>query len=632
MNKRDPINFDQEWQDRYQDMIADPEQAVSHLRSGRRVFVGTGCGKPAELIQAMTGRAGKLTDIEIVHLLTKGEALYANKDFSPFFCVNSFFIGSNVRDAIQEGLGQYTPILLYDIPYMFYSGKFPLDAVLIQVTPPDKRGMVSLGISVDIVKSAAQNGSLVIAEVNPQMPWTLGDSLMDINDIDILVPVDYPILERKSGKIMDVTSRIGEHIAGLIEDGSTIEFGMGRIPGVGRIPQAVIAFLKGKKDLGIHTEMITDSIMELVESGAVTGVRKSTDKGRIVTSFCMGSRKLYDFVNNNPLFSFRPTEYVNDPYVIAKQHKMVSINMALEVDLTGQVCSDSDGTAFYSGIAGQVDFLRGAARSSGGKAIIALSSKDIKKNKSRIVSCLSPGSGVVITRGEVEYVVTEHGVAYLHGKSVQDRALALISIADSLYREQLFNEAMDFKYIRPEFAEVKGKFMIGSQDMKASMLLEDGNQINFRPIHPTDERGIRDLVYALSQETIYFRYMTSDMKFDHRQIHRFVYVDHRKDIAIVGTIPEAYGEDIIVVGRYYLDTKTNRAEVFFVVRDDWQNRGIGSFLFKHLAGIAKKSGIAGFTAEFLKGNDRMQAIFSHSGYPMTRDVSDETYRVRIEFE
>lgn len=632
MNKRNPIDFDQEWRDRYQDMIADPDQAISNLRSGRRVFVGTGCGKPAELIQAMIGRAGKLTDIEIVHLLTKGEAPYANKDFSPFFCVNSLFVGSNVRDSIQEGLGQYTPILLNDIPYMFCSGKLPLDAVLIQVTPPDKRGMVSLGISVDIVKSAAQNGSLVIAEVNPQMPWTLGDSLMNIHDIDILVPVDYPILERKSGKIMDVTSRIGEHIAELIEDGSTIEFGMGRIPGIGRIPQTVIAFLKEKKDLGIHTEMITDSIMELVESGAVTGIRKTTDKGKIVTSFCMGSRKLYDFVNNNPLFSFRPTEYVNDPYVIAKQHKMVSINMALEVDLTGQVCSDSDGTAFYSGIAGQVDFLRGATRSSGGKAIIALSSKDIKQNKSRIVSCLSPGSGVVITRGEVEYVVTEHGVAYLHGKSIQDRALALISIADPLYREQLFNEAMDFKYIRPEFAEVKGKFMIGSQDMKASMLLQDGNQINFRPIHPTDERGIRDLVYALSQETIYFRYMTSDMKFDHRQIHQFVYVDHGKDIAIVGTIPEAHGEDIIAVGRYYLDMKTNRAEVAFVVRDDWQNHGIGSFLFKHLVGIAKKSGIAGFTAEFFKGNDRMQAIFSHSGYPMTSDVSDDTCKVKIEFE
>lgn len=632
MNKRNPIDFDQEWRDRYQDMIADPDQAISHLRSGRRVFVGTGCGKPAELIQAMTGQAGKLTDIEIVHLLTKGEAPYANKDFSPFFSVNSLFVGSNVRDSIQEGLGQYTPILLNDIPYMFYSGKLPLDVVLIQVTPPDKRGMVSLGISVDIVKSAAQNGSLVIAEVNPQMPWTLGDSLMNIHDIDILVPVDYPILERKSGKIMDVTSRIGEHIAELIEDGSTIEFGMGRIPGVGRIPQTVIAFLKEKKDLGIHTEMITDSIMELVESGAVTGIRKTTDKGKIVTSFCMGSRKLYDFVNNNPLFSFRPTEYVNDPYVIAKQNKMVSINMALEVDLTGQVCSDSEGTAFYSGIAGQVDFLRGATRSSGGKAIIALSSKNIKKNKSRIVSCLSPGSGVVITRGEVEYVVTEHGVAYLHGKSIQDRALALISIADPLYREQLFNEAMDFKYIRPEFAEVKGKFMIGSQDMKASMLLEDGNQINFRPIHPTDERGIRDLVYALSQETIYFRYMTSDMKFDHRQIQKFVYVDHSKDIAIVGTIPEAHGEDIIAVGRYYLDMKTNLAEVAFVVRDDWQNHGIGSFLFKHLVGIAKKSGIAGFTAKFLKGNDRMQKIFSQSGYPITSDVSDDTYKVRIEFE
>ena len=632
MNERNRINFDQEWQDKYQDMIATPEQAASHLRSGQRVFIGTGCSEPDELIRAMTDRAGKLTDVEIVHLLTKGEAFYTKKDLSAFFYVNSFFIGSNVRDSIQKGLGHYTPILLNDIPYMFYSGKLPLDVVLMQVTPPDERGMVSLGISVDIVKSAAQNASLVIAQVNPQMPWTLGDSLMDIHDIDILVPVDLPIMERMSGKITDVTSRIGEHVAGLIEDGSTIEFGMGRIPGVGRIPQAVIAFLKKKNDLGIHTEMITDSIIELVESGAVTGIRKTTDKGRIVTSFCMGSRKLYDLVNNNPLFSFRPTEYVNDPYVIAKQHKMVSINMALEVDLTGQVCSDSDGAAFYSGFGGQVDFLRGAARSPGGRAIIALSSEDTKMNKSRIVSCLSPGSGVVITRGEVEYVVTEHGVAYLHGKSVQDRALALISIADPEYRERLFDEAMDLKYIHPEFAAVKGKFMIGSQDMKASMLLEDGSQINFRPIHPTDERGIRDLVYALSQETIYYRYLTSDMKFDHRQIQRFVYIDHRKEVAIVATIPEAHGEDIVAVGRYYMNTKTNRAEVAFVVRDDWQNRGIGSFLFKHLSGIAKTSGIAGFTAEILKDNNRIQAIFSHSGYPMTSQISGDICSIGVDFE
>ena len=261
-----------------------------------------------------------------------------------------------MRDIIQEGLGDYTPIFLSDIPRLFASGQLPLDVALIQVTPPDERGMCSLGVSVDIVKSAAENASLVIAQVNPRMPRTLGDSFLNVYDLDILVPVDMPIFEVRPAETDDTTRRIGEYIAALIDDGSTVEFG------IGRIPQAVVEFLKKKRDLGIHTEMFTDAVLDLIEAGAVTGLRKSLDRGRVAASFCMGSRRLYDAVHNNPAFTFHPTEYINDPYVISRQHKMVAINVALEVDLTGQVCADSLGTRFYSGIGGQVDFNRGAAR------------------------------------------------------------------------------------------------------------------------------------------------------------------------------------------------------------------------------------------------------------------------------
>ncbi len=625
------IDYDLQWQEKYEDMIATPKKALSQIRNGQRVFVGTGCGEPKLLVDALTKRAGELADVEVVHLLTKGEAPYADPKLADSFTVNSFFIGKNVRGLIQDGGGSYTPMLFSDIPGLFKSGQLPLDVVLIQVSEPNTFGKVSLGISVDIVKSAAENGSLVIAQVNKQMPWTMGDCQLDIYDLDILVATDMELIERPSKPLNEVTKKIAKHIAALVEDGSTIEFGLGRIPGIGRIPAACMEYLTDKKDLGIHTELITDTIIELIESGAVTGTRKTTDQGKIVTSFCMGTKKLYDFIDANPLFSFRPTEYVNDPYIISRQHKMVSINMALEIDLTGQVCADSEGNKFYSGIGGQVDFNRGAAKSKGGKAIIVVSATADNEERSRIVSRLSDGAGVVTSRGEVHYVITEFGIAYLHGKNIEERTLALISIAHPKFREKLLLEAIEAKYISQDLASVGDKLVGASDEMKTSMLLDDGTQINFRPIHPTDEHRMRDILYALSQETLYYRFMSQSTRFGHSQIQNFVYIDHRKDVAIVATLPEAHGEEIIAVGRYYLDERTNRAEVAFIIRDEWQNRRIGTFLFRHLITIAKRSGISGFTAEVLRDNRRMQAIFKHSGYKVSSHIEEGVYSFSIDF-
>ncbi len=625
------MEYDGDWQKKYSDMITTSAGALARLRPGQRVFVATGCAEPLALVSAMTDRAGQLADVEIIQLITKGDAPYADKRLADCFTINSFFIGSNVRDMIQEGLGNYTPILMSDVPRLLHSGRLPLDVALIQVTPPDSRGKVSLGISVDIVRSAAENASLVIAQVNPHMPWTHGDSLLDINDLDLLVPVDAPLIERLSHPPHEVSKKIGREVAALIPDGATVEFGLGRVPGVGRIPQAVMDFLHDKKDLGIHTEMISDSIIGLLESGAVTGARKTIDRGRITTSFCMGTKKLYDYVDDNPLFRFRPTEYVNDSNIIGKQQRMVSINMALEIDLTGQVCSDSVAGRFYSGIGGQVDFNRGAARSDGGRAVITMPSTD-KDGRSRIVTTLEPGSGVVISRGTVHYVVTEYGTAFLHGKSIQERVMALISIAHPDFREQLFQEAVEARYLRPELAGLGNRFMVpGEESMRTSFLLDDGTQVSFRSILPTDEPHMRDLLYNLSQETIYYRFMSRQQRFTHRQILDFVYIDHRRDVAIVGTVPEAHGEEIIAVGRYYLNSRNNRAEVAFVVRDGWQNKGIGSFMFRHLIAIARRNGIAGFTAEVLRDNYRMQAIFNHSGYRVQSRLEDEVYSFVIDF-
>jgi len=461
--------------------------------------------------------------------------------------------------------------------------------------------------------------------VNPQMPRALGDSLLHVYDIDFLVTIDMPLTEFPLPEPDEVTRGIGEHVAALIEDESTIELGLGGIS------QAVLEFLKDKRDIGIHTEMLTDSVIDLVEAGVVTGACKSLNRGKIVASFCMGTRRLYDFIDNNPAFAFHPTEYVNDPFIIAQQKKMVAINVALEVDLTGQVCADSLGTSFYSGIGGQVDFNRGAARSPGGKAIIALPSTARNGAVSRIVARLSPGAGVVTTRGDVHYVVTEYGVAYLHGKNVQERALALINIAHPRFRAQLLKEAIQAKYVREELAQVEDKVHAGSQQLRTSCLLDDGTLINFRSVQMTDEPRMKELMYALSRQTLHYRFMHSMKWVPRKQIRDLVYIDHRTEVAIVGTLPEAHGEDIIALGGYYLDSRTNRAEIAFIVKDEWQNRRIGLFMLRHLTGVAKRQGIAGFTAEVLQDNKAMQAVFGKSDCKVTSQLGEGVYSYVLDF-
>jgi acyl-CoA hydrolase/GNAT superfamily N-acetyltransferase len=625
-------NYDAAWRERYGKMIMTAEQAVAKIRPGQRVFIGTGGAQPLALVRALVARHKELTDLQVLQSLTFGEAPYALKELAGHFSVNTFFVSDNVRDTIQEGYGNYTPISLSDIPRLLASGEMPLDVALIQVTPPDIHGRCSLGISVDIVKAAAANAGLVIAQVNPRMPWTLGNSFLSVLDLDILVPVDEPLVEVPGASDLDaaepapeVVRAIGQNLASLVEDGSTLELG------IGTIPQSVVPFLKSKKDLGIHSELVTDSIIELIEAGVVTGARKSTDRGKIVTTLAIGTRRLYDYVHDNPLFSFNPTEYVNDPLVIGQQHKMVAINTALEVDLTGQVCADSLGTSFYSGVGGQADFNQGAGRSVGGRAIIALPSTAEGGTISRIVPTLRPGAGVVTTRVAVHYVVTEYGIAYLRGKSVQERVMALLTIAHPDFREQLLAKAIEYKWLHPEMADMEGRIFVGPEEVRTSTVLDDGTLVRFRSMNPTDEPATRDLFYSLSKETLYYRYMRNLERIPRQELRNYVYIDHRTQVAIVGTIPEAHGEEIIAIGGYYLNQKTNRAEVAFIVRDDWQGRGIGTFIFRHLAAIAKRNGIAGFTAEVLTGNKPMQAVLDHSNMKIRRTHGDGVFHYELDF-
>src|SRR6266700_365935 len=395
------------------------DQALGHLRSGMRVFIGSGCAAPQRLVGALVKRGQELFDVEIIHILTLAGAPYARRELLANFRHNAFFIGPNVRDAVNQGVADYTPIFLSEIPALFRQKHIHLDVALVQVSPPDPHGFCSFGVSVDVVKAAVESADFVVAEVNPSMPRTLGYSFVHVSGLHALVESDLPLLEHSPGPISAEARKIGEFIASLVEDGATLQTGIGEIPG------AVLAALTDKKDLGIHTEMFTEAVIPLIEKGVLNCRRKTLLPGKIVASFCFGQRELYDYIHNNPQFEFRPTEFTNDPFQIARNHRMVAISSAIEVDLTGQVCADSIGGKFYSGFGGQVDFIRGAARRDGGEPIIALPSTTKDGSISRIVPWLKTGAGVVTSRADVHYVVTEYGVAPLHGKTVRERAIAL---------------------------------------------------------------------------------------------------------------------------------------------------------------------------------------------------------------
>jgi acetyl-CoA hydrolase len=427
------------------DRILSADQAIEVIRPGQRVFMTGNCAVPKTLLAALTRQAPRMTPpVEVVQILTIGDADYVAPGMERHLRVNTLFISDNVRAAVNEGRADFTPCRLSEIPDLFTSGTLPLDVAMISVSPPDEHGFCSLGVEVGISKSAAANAKVVIAEVNRQMPRTLGDSFVHVSRIDWAVPVDYPIPEVTMGAPTELSKAIGKHVAGLIEDGATLQMG------IGAIPDGVLPFLKEKRDLGIHTELFSDGVIDLYQAGIINNEKKTLHRGKMIAGFLLGSQRLYTFVDNNPVVELHPTEYVNDPYVIRQNDKMVAINSAIEVDLTGQVCADSIGPRLYSGVGGQLDFIRGAARSKGGKPIIALPASGVTskgETYSRIVAMLRPGAGVVTTRNDVHYIVTEFGVANLYGKTIRQRARALIEVARPDMREELARKAHELRYL-----------------------------------------------------------------------------------------------------------------------------------------------------------------------------------------
>ena len=615
----------QDWKKEYRHKLRDPKTALQQIRPGERIFVGSGCAVPSLLVKTLETIGSTLRDTEIMHILTVGDTPYTNEQFCDNFRCNAFFIGKNTRTAIAEGRADYTPVFLSDLPHLFRNGTIPIDVALIQVTPPDEHGFCCMGVSVDVVKSAAESATMVIAEINPQMPHTRGDSLISIDQIDILTENDTPLPEVPSPPPDEIAEKIAKNISRFIEDGSTIQMG------IGTIPAAITKFLKSKNDLGVHSEMISDGVVDLWQEGVITNRKKSIHQGKIITTFCMGTKKLYDFVNDNPFVEFHPSEYVNNPYIISLNDRMVALNSALEVDLTGQVTAESLGHMFYSGIGGQADFMRGASKSKRGKPIIALPSTAKNGSISRIVPHLREAAGVVTSRGDVHYVVTEYGVASLHGRSIRERAIALINIAHPQFREKLlrFSKLRCYVYADQVLPKTGTPY---PEELEITKRFGHDLSIFFRPVKQTDEPLMKEFFYSFSNKSFYQRFFTHQVAMPHSKLQHLVNPDYDEEMALTALIKKEDRELIIAVGRYYLDRSTNMAEIAFIVHDDYQHNGIGTFLFQYLIDIAKKRGIRGFKAEILAENTIMLHVIHKCGYPVQSKLEDNSYAISIIFD
>lgn len=609
-----------EWRARYADKVVTAEEAIRGIPPGRRILIGSGAAEPVSLVKAMVEKGSHLADNEVVHLLTLGPAPYVEPEHAGRFRHIAFFIGANVRSAVQEGRADFMPVFLSEIPELIRSRRVRVDVALLQVSPPDAHGYVSLGVSVDIVRSAVESATLVIAEVNPRMPRTHGDSFFHVSRIDKLVPVDVPLLEHQAEPLDEVAREIGRHIARLIPDGATLQ------TGIGKIPDAVMAQLGGHKDLGVHTEMFSDGVMQLVEAGVITGRMKTLLPGKLVTSFIMGSQQLYEWAHENPAIELRSSDYTNDPGVIASNDRMVAINGALAVDLTGQVASDTLGGRFFSGIGGQVDFIRGAKRSRGGKPIIALPSTAKGGKVSRIQAVLEPGTGVVTSRGDVHYVVTEYGVADLWGKNIRERALALINIAHPDFHAELLAAAKERHFVLLDQVVPRARYPWTEERREQTF---SGAELLIRPARITDERALQELMYSLSDESCYRRFMTYKKTHSHEEMKELVELDYEQNMALVACVPGT--EEIIGVVRYDVVPATRLADVAFVVRDDWQGKGVGTLLMRRIREAAVARGIRGFQADVLATNKPMLDVFHESGLSVSATLQGSAYHLEMLF-
>ncbi len=613
----------------YPNKFADENKIFSNIHRGDRIFIGTACGEPQYLVRALTEYAEKhpaaFFDAELYHVWTMGVAPYTDKKFKKNFRLNSFFIGDNTREAVNTGLADYTPIFLSQVPSLFEQGIEYMNIVLVQTSAPDKNGYMSLGVSVDIVKAAVENSSLVIVQVNSNMPRVHGDTFIHIRDVDYIVPHDEPILEYKSGVADGIADKIGDHVARIIQDGDTIQVGYGSLP------NAILSNLGKKKNLGVHTELLSDGIVELMKKGVIDNSRKTIDRGKTVAAFCMGKKETYEYIHDNPAIEFRTIDYTNNPLIVASQKNMVAINAALQIDLTGQSSSESIGKSFYSGIGGHADFMRGTVLAPGGKTILTLRSTSNDRKFSRIVPLLDEGVGVTLTRGDIHYVVTEYGMVYLHGKNIRERAMALIAIAHPDFKPWLIEKAKESGFIYKDQAFIPGKRGEYPENLEEHRRTSKQINLLLRPVKISDEPLLKDFFYALSDKSMQRRFFSTRTDMPHERLQEYAIIDYTKEMVILAIIEKDGNEQVVGIGQYGVDKNALAAEVAVVVRDSWQGKEIGTELISYLTLLAKRQGLLGFTAEVLFENKPMMALFEKSGFDIDRRMSEGVYELKLLF-
>ena len=615
------------WADKYIANRRSGADAIAMIRPGWRVFIGSSCGEPQHLMRELTNAFESLKDIEIVRLFsleTTPLTLIANKTGDQALNIRSFYAGSARTKGIARNQRFLTPINLSAVPRLFKSRMLPINAALIQVSPPDDFGWMSLGVSVDITLAAAESADLVIAQVNPRMPRILGRSFIHVNDVDVFVEHDESLLSIAETPEVEAAKGIARLIASrLVDDGSTISIGLGAAS------EAVLLALSNKNDLGVHTQYLTGDMMHLFSRGVITNRKKGFNDGKMVASTAIGNEAFYEFLNDNPAIEFHPSDYVNDPAIIARHNKMVAMSVVMTIDLTGQAAADALPQNQFSGVTGVLDFIRGAAMSPGGKSILMLSATAAQGKKSRIVPLLAD-TAVVVPRSDVQHVVTEYGAVNLFGKSLQERALGLISIAHPDFRDELFSQAKKMGLLSAERTLHESIHGVYPVHLEAVMEI-NGQQVTVRPAKPVDERRIQEHFYSLDKDDVIARFFHDKRSFDKDEAEEVSQIDYIKDLTLLAIVGEYGFGQVVGIGEYLLDPATNYAEIAFSISKPYQKMGLGRILLRKLEAAAREHGIAGFFAYTSAQNHGMIRLFKHLPYKVNTVFDGDMVTLRCSF-
>ena len=615
------------WADAYVAKKRDAESAIRLIRSGQRVFIGSACGEPQELVRSLAEYANLFTGLEIVRMMSQESvplAEIANKTAESGFSIRNIYLGAASSAHFQDNLRFVTPMNISDVPSLFQSRKLPINVALIQVSPPDDFGWMSLGISVDVTMAAAYSADLVIAQVNPNMPRIMGQSFVHVNDVDAIVEHEEELIAIQKAEVSDVSTMIGRQISRLISDGATIQVGLDAAS------QATVQALSQKNDLGFHSQYLTRDIMTLYALGVINNRKKGINEGKLVASAALGDRDLYEFLHDNPAIEFHPSDYVNNPYVISRHNRMVSMNVAKVIDLTGQVAAEAMAQTHFAGVSGVMDFVQGARRSPGGKSILMLPSTTPDGKKSNIVPHME-NEAVVVPRGSVHYVATEYGVVNLFGKNLQERVMAMISVAHPDFRDELFHGAREAGMIGSERSlgeTARAVYPVNLEDI----IEIDGQTITIRPAKTVDERRIREHYYSLEKDDIYMRFFHAKKSFSTSDVEAIAQIDYIKDLTLIGVVGESGFDRVVAVAEYLLLMDSNMAEVAFTVAKDFQHKGLGKLFLHKLSTAAREHGISGLVAYTAPHNKPMIDLFKTLPYNVKTTIEDEALCLTCKFD